>query len=303
MSSPASHDLKGTYVAMVTPFNSEGLDSDGLKANIDWWIAEGVHGLIPSGSAGEFLQLTDDERANLIRLTVQFAAGRVPVVAGTSADSTEEAVRWSKYAESVGASAVMVVAPFYSQPDERELFEHYRTIADAIGLPVMVYNNPSTTGVDIRPSLLAELSRIDNLRYVKESTTDVRRVEEILIRSSGRMQVFAGILAFESFAVGATGWVSVPANVAPRVSAELYELAVVRHDWAAAGQRNRALWPLMALEDETGKYVQVPKEALQMMGRPAGPPRSPRLPLDEETRARLRAILLDMDLVGAAAPA
>lgn len=291
-------ELAGTYVAMVTPFDATGINAPGLRANIDWWISEGVHGLIPSGSTGEFLQLSEDERAGLIEATVRFAAGRVPVVAGASADSTAEAIRWSKFAESVGASAVMVVAPYYSQPDDHELFEHYRAIAEAIGIPVMVYNNPSTTGVDIRPPLLAELSEIDNVRYVKESTTDVRRVQDILIRSDGRMHVFAGILAFESFVVGATGWVSVPANLAPRLSADLYEMAVLKRDWAAAAECNRRLWPLMALEDETGKYVQIPKEGLDLMGRASGGARAPRLPLDRQTRARLETVMQEMKLVG-----
>src|SRR5205823_2100217 len=133
--------------------------------------------------------------------------------------------------------------------------------------------------------------------YVKESTTDVRRVEEILIRTSGRMRVFAGILAYESFLVGATGWVSVPANVAPQLSAELFELAVRRRDLDSAARVNRELWDLMAIEDETGKYVQVAKDGLALLGRPGGRPRLPRLPLSETEREHLRAILGKMHLL------
>jgi 4-hydroxy-tetrahydrodipicolinate synthase len=282
---------------MVTPFGEDGaLDLAGLAENIEWWIAEGVDGLIPSGSAGEFLQLTDEERADLIQRTVEVAAGRVPVVAGTSADSTAEAVAWTRHAESVGADGVMVVAPFYSRPSEDEIMAHYVALGDATALPVMVYNNPETTGVDMRPPLLARLAQHPQLRYVKESTRDVRRVEEILRLTDGRMQVFAGILAFESFQVGATGWVSVPANVVPRESADLYDLAVRKNDPAAASRVNQRIWDLMALEDDTGKYVQIPKAALAMMGRPSGPPRLPRLPLTEAEANRLRVICMDLEI-------
>lgn len=291
-------ELEGTHVAMITPFDEGGgLDISGLKANIDWWIGEGVHGLIPSGSAGEFLQLSDEERADVIRLTVEFAAGRVPVVAGASADATSEAVDWTRYSESVGAAGVMVVTPFYSTPTEEEVIAHFRKVAEATSLPVMIYNNPFTTGIDLTPALLARLSEIPNVRYVKDTSYRVRRVEEILMRTQGRMQVFAGILAYESFLLGATGWVSVPANVAPRLSSELFGLAVRRRDIEAASKVNRALWQLMELEDRTGKYVQIPKAALAAMGRPAGLPRLPRLPLTDDEQAELARILTEMEIV------
>jgi 4-hydroxy-tetrahydrodipicolinate synthase len=283
--------LEGCYVAMITPFTEEGrLDLGGLRELIDFWIGEGVHGLIPSGSTGEFLQLTDEERSDLIRYTVEFAAGRVPVVAGASADWTDEAIAWTRLAESVGASGVMVVAPYYSRPTPAEIIRHYRAIGDATSLPIMVYNNPETTGVDMQPPLLAELSWHPNLRYVKESTRDVRRVEEIIQLSDGRMHVFAGILAHESFLVGATGWVSVPANVVPRLSARMFELDAWEEKPQEAAATNRLIWGLMALEDATGKYVQIPKAALAMMNRPSGSPRPPRLPLTDDESGELRRI-------------
>jgi 4-hydroxy-tetrahydrodipicolinate synthase len=299
-SPPQQTSLEGCFVAMVTPFTDDGrLDLPGLEENVEWWISEGVDGLIPSGSTGEFLQLTDEERADLIRRTVEVAGDRVPVVVGTSADGTAEAIEWTRYAGEVGASGVMVVAPFYSLPTEEEIIAHYVAIGDSTALPVMIYNNPQTTGIDMPPALLARMAAHPQLKYVKESTRDVRRVEEILRLTDGRMNVFAGILAFESFQVGATGWVSVPANVVPRLAAGLYDFTVRRNDPVRGSHINQQLWELMALEDDTGKYVQIPKAALQMMGRPAGHPRLPRLPLTSAEMARLQEICARLDLPSA----
>ena len=264
-----------------------------LRRHVDWLIAEGVHGLIPSGSAGEFLQLTDAEREGLIRVTVEQAAGRVPVVAGATADGTAQAQRWARLAQDVGADGVMVAPPFYSLPTEDEVVRHYEVVAGSTTLPVMAYNNPATTGIDMRPRLIQRLAEIPNVRYVKESTTDVRRVEDIHRRTEGRMTVFAGIHALESFLVGAKGWVSVPANVAPKLSSRLYD-SVVRGDLGTAREISERLWDLMELEAETGKYVQVYKEALALEGDSMGDPRGPRLPLTELERALLRGAMMTL---------
>lgn len=295
-----SKALAGTYIAMITPFSPSGaLDVAGLRENIEWWIAEGVHGLIPSGSAGEFLQLSDEERADLMRITIETAAGRVPVVPGISSDWTAEAKQWALLAQSIGASGVMLSPPFYATPSEDELFAHYRTVAEATSLPIMVYNNPATTGIDMKPPFLERLSEIPTIRYVKESTRDVRRVEDIHRRTQGRLRVFAGIHALESLLVGAVGWVSVPANAAPRLSARLYDAAVHDANLEEARAISDRLWEIMELEDDTGKYVQVYKAALTLMGRPAGPPRLPRLSLAGKELDRLRKSLVAIDAIEA----
>ena len=195
---PSTERLFGTYIAMITPFTPSGeLDAAGLCANIKWWIEEGVHGLIPLGSAGEFQQLTDEERADVITSSVKSAGSRVPVVPGVSSDWTDEAKKWAQFAEKAGATAVMLSPPYYSLPTEDELFSHFKTVAEAIALPIMAYNNPATTGIDMKPPFLERLSAIPNIQYVKESTRDVRRVEDIHRRSNGRIEVFAGIHALE----------------------------------------------------------------------------------------------------------
>lgn len=294
--------FEGTFVALLTPFNAEGkLDDARLRRHVEWMIVEGVHGLIPAGSAGEFLQLTDQEREGLIQITVDQAAGRVPVLAGCSADGTAEAAEWVRLAERVGADGVMVAPPFYSLPTDDEIVHHFEVVAKSMSLPVMAYNNPATTGIDMRPPLIQRLAEIPNVRYVKESTTDVRRVEDIHRRTGGRMSVFAGIHALESFLVGARGWVSVPANVAPRLSSRLYE-SVLNGDLIEARAISDRLWDLMELEADTGKYVQVYKEALALLGDSMGSARSPRLPLTKAERARLAESLVALRMPTNALP-
>jgi 4-hydroxy-tetrahydrodipicolinate synthase len=285
-------DFEGVFVALLTPFTARGeFDEARLRRHVDWLIDQGVHGLIPSGSAGEFLQLSDNERSALIRVTVEQSGGRVPVVAGCTADGTREAQEWVKRSQRAGADGVMVAPPYYSLPTDDEIVHHFELVAGATSLPVMAYNNPATTGIDMRPALLQRLEEIPNVKYVKESTTDVRRVEDIHRRTEGRLKVFSGIHALESFLVGARGWVSVTANVAPQLSARLYESAISR-DLDTARAISDCLWELMELEADTGKYVQVYKEALALEGEPVGPARAPRLPLTEIERERLRAALV-----------
>jgi 4-hydroxy-tetrahydrodipicolinate synthase len=273
------------------------IDVPGLKQDIDWWISEGTHGLIPTGSTGEFSSLDEDEQMLVIETTVRHTANRVPVLAGTGAERTEKAVRLSRFAESVGADALMVVAPYYSLPTEDELFVHYRTIADAVSLPIMIYNNPWTTGVDMKPAFLARLADVDNIRYCKESTFDVRRVRDILRLTRGTMEVFAGYLAYESYPIGATGWVSVTANIAPKLSARLFDATVDQSDYIEGRRLYERLTPLVAYLENVGKYVQIPKQALDWMGLAGGPSRRPRLSLTATEQQELRTILVGLGVL------
>ena len=145
--------FRGTYTVMITPFTPSGeVDVEALRAFVDWQIAQGIHGLIPLGSTGEFLSLDDDEKALVAETVISQAAGRVPVLIGTGAEDTREVVRLSRRAEKLGADGVMIIPPFYSTPTDDELVHHYKTVADAIALPIMVYNNPATANVDLKPA-------------------------------------------------------------------------------------------------------------------------------------------------------
>jgi len=287
---------RGTYTVLITPLTADGsaVDVPALKRLVNWQIERGIHGLIPLGSTGEFLSLTPDERIQVIETVVQESAGRVPVLIGTGAEWTRDAVTLAREAERMGASGVMVIPPFYSSPTEDELFEHYRRIGEAISLPVMLYNNPATANVDLTPQVVARLSRIDNVRYIKESTLEVTRVRDIIELCGERMTVFAGILGYESFWLGAQGWVAVCSNLLPHESARLFELAVDHCDRDGALDLYKKILPIVRWVGGH-RYVAASKAALNIMGLGVGEPRAPRLPLPRNEVDALRA---DLEALG-----
>lgn len=289
--------FRGSFTVMVTPFTEDGrLDEPGLARFVDWQVREGAHGLIPLGSTGEFLSLTRAERRRVGEIVVQAAAGRVPVLIGTAAEWTDEAVALSREAQDIGADGVMIIPPYYCSPTPDEIYAHYRAIAAAISLPIMIYNNPFTSNVDLSAQLVARLSEIDNVSYIKESSGSVPRTAEIIRLCGDRMTVFSGYHPWESYRVGAAGYVSVFSNIAPALSAELYTRTVVDQDFAGSRAIADRIAPLLdALAGDL--YVSATKAALGMIGQPGGPPRAPRLPLPEARRAPLRAVLASLGLV------
>lgn len=271
--------FRGTYTVMITPFTLEGaVDAEALRAFVDWQIGQGIHGLIPLGSTGEFLSLDDDEKVLVAETVITQAAGRVPVLIGTGAEDTREVIRLSRRAETMGADGVMIIPPFYSTPTDDELVHHYRKVAEAISLPIMVYNNPATANVDLTPALVARLAEIDNCLYLKESTLEVTRVRDIIRLCGERMTVFGGILGFESFVEGAEGWVAVASNVAPAAMARIFELVADEDAIRAARELYLAQLPLIQFVGGQA-YVAGTKALLNHMGFSAGAPRPPRLPL------------------------
>ena len=286
--------FRGTYTVTVTGFYQSGaVDLHAMAEFTDWQIREGIHGLIPLGSTGEFLSLSDEERTAVAETMIHAAAGRVPVLIGTGAESTEDVIRYSREAEALGADGVMIIPPFYSTPTEDELFVHYRRVADAISIPIMIYNNPATANIDILPEMVARLSTIDNVTYIKESTLEVTRVRDILDLCGDRMTVFGGILGFESIVEGAAGWVAVGSNVMPGAFAQLFTLTAENQDYDAARKLYRNILPVIRMV-AGHRYVTASKAALAMMGRSMGNPRSPRLPLPEAEHEAIRTILEDL---------
>ena len=271
--------FRGTFTVTITPFDADGaLDLPALARFVEWQISQGIHGLIPLGSTGEFLSLSPEETTGVIETVVRTAAGRVPVLIGTGAEDTREVVRRSREAERLGADGVMIIPPFYSTPSEDELYHHYRTAADAIGIPVMIYNNPAVTNVDLTPPIVARLATIEGCRYIKESTLDITRVRDIIRLCGDRLTVFGGVLGFESFVSGAQGWVAVASNVAPAPMARLFELVV--NEGRIPEARALYLHWLPVIEAVFGPlFVGGTKSLLTHMGFGAGAPRPPRLPL------------------------
>lgn len=283
--------FRGVFTVMITPLDTQGaVDLAALAAFTDWQIREGIHGLIPLGSTGEFLSLSDEEWEGVARTVIETAAGRVPVLLGAGAEDTREAVRLARKAQELGADGVMVIPPFYSTPTDDELVAHYQAIAEAISIPVMVYNNPATANVDLKPELLARIARIEGCDYVKESTLEVTRVRDIIRLAGDDMTVFGGILGFESFVMGAAGWVAVASNVAPAAMARIFTLAADEKKYDEA----RALYLewLPIIQAVGGQaYVAGSKSLLNHMGFSAGAPLPPRLPLPPADDAAMKALV------------
>ncbi len=289
--------FRGTFTVTVTPFTADGrkVEVPVLRDFIDWQIEQGAHGLIPVASTGEFLSLTDEERRLVASTVINQANNRVPVLIGTGAESTWDVVRFSREAEELGADGVLIIPPFYSTPTDDELYQHYQTIGESISIPVMLYNNPATSNIDISPQQVAQLSEIENVSYIKESTLDATRVRDILRLSDQRMAVFGGIMGYESFLNGAVGWTAVGSNLMPGAFSDMYRHCVESVDLESAKNLYRRILPVIDLVGQH-RYVSATKHALTLMGLPVGPPRPPRLPVSGNDLAWVERTVRDLEL-------
>ena len=285
----------GIFAATVTPMSSaEDVDYDAIGPLADRLIAAGVAGLVPCGGTGEFSALSSEERREVTRAFIEAAGGRVPVIPHTGALSTRETIDLTVRAEALGAAAAMVVPPFYDPLSWRELYAHYEAVAKAVRIPIVLYNMPGSTKVDLRPEQAAELAGIDGIRYIKDSSGNLSTVARLLDRFGDRISLMNGAdsLAFHAFALGAKSAVWGAANLAPRACVELHRAVVIDDDIARGRDLWRRLWPVTdALETPGIGYAAAVKYGCEVVGHPAGPPRRPILPLDDAFRARLDAVL------------
>ena len=284
----------GVFTALVTPMKANGdVHLAKLERFVEHQISQGIHGLIPLGSTGEFYALTPQERQQVLETTLAAAAGRVPVVAGANAASTREVVAFARQAEQLGCAGVLLAAPYYSLPTPDELFQHFRSVNDAIGIPIMLYNYPGRTGVDMSPEFIASLTALENVRYVKESSGEMARMTTLMRLCGDRLSVFCGCdtIALESFMIGAPGWVGGVANVLPASHAKLYELSVVKKDYVAARKLFFEMLPTLEMMEGGGKYTQWVKAACAILGRDVGTPRQPLCAATKAEYAPLRQAL------------
>jgi 4-hydroxy-tetrahydrodipicolinate synthase len=269
--------FEGVYVAMVTPFtDAYEVDYNRLRELCDRLISGGVDGLVPTGSLGEYATLSGEERAKVVETVIDAAAGRVPVVVGTAAPSTEQAVGWVRHAKAAGAAGVMALPPINYKPLRHEVVAHYEALSE-VGLPIVAYNNPHDYKVDLTPDFLAELSRIENIVAVKEFSGDIRRIHDILEKTGLEVMVGVDDLAMEGPLFGATGWISGVPNALPQEGAELFRLAR-EGKLKEALPLYRRLLPLFHY-DASPQLVQSIKYMMELSGFPVGPTRPPRLPL------------------------
>ena len=289
MSDPEIH---GIIAYPVTPFAGEGIDTQRLAALVDRLVSARVHAIAPLGSTGELAYLEEPEFDSVVDTTISTVAGRVPVIVGVSDVTTAKTIRRAKYAQQAGADAVMILPVSYWKLTEREIVQHYRSIGDAIGIPIMAYNNPATSGVDMRPELLVRMfETIDSVTMVKESTGDLTRMQRITELSGGRLPFYNGSnpLVLEALLAGASGWCTAAPCLRPGPVIALYE-AVFAGDTDRAEELYEELLPLLSFIVSKGLPTAV-KSGLDILGEPAGVPRPPLLPLDSDDRARLESIL------------
>ena len=295
--------FRGSYTVMLTPFTEDGsaVDEKALRRFVDWQIDNGVPGLIALGSTGEFLSVTREERTQIISAVVEQSAGRVPVLAGTMNAHTPTAVEYSKEAEELGADGLMIISPYYYTPTEDEIFAYYAAISEAISIPIMLYNNPFAAKVDLSPALVARMTKsLENIRYIKESSGDLTRVQTIRELTDDVMTVFASIY-YEGFLLGSKGWVSPQGNYLPRQSADFFNFMFEgrmeeAHRLAKIFQ---AIDSTQAEGHPTYGHQDYGKVLCRMVGQPIGEVRPPHMPirkLGEEGRnkiARLQKLLED----------
>jgi 1-pyrroline-4-hydroxy-2-carboxylate deaminase len=278
----------GIIPAVVVPFApDDSIDLDALRANLRHLIDGGVHGLVVNGTMGEAGSLSDEERGLVIDTALEVADGRLPVTVGVSSASTAASARYADKARTAGAHAVMCLPPVLYRGTPEELVAHFAAVAGAAGLPVMAYNNPEASGMDLAPETIAEIgAAVPGVAAVKECSGDARRIAALVGATELEILVGGDDWALEGFAAGATGWVSGVANVAPAECVELFD-AVDDGRLAEARELYQRLLPLGRL-DMTPWLVQYFKGAMDAVGLTGGPTRPPRLPLGEEQQKLLR---------------
>jgi 4-hydroxy-tetrahydrodipicolinate synthase len=281
--------LSGVLVALATPFAADGsVDVSTLRALVDRTIDGGVHGVVACGSTGESSALTGDERRLVVEIVVDQAAHRVPVIAQTGSTSTAEAIELTRHAQSVGADVVMPVAPFYEALSLAETTNYLRRVASSVEIPVMLYNLPAATGVDLSPDTVAALAReVENIRYIKNTTPDMAQAAQLIHHYGDLVGTFIGwdSLILSSLVSGAAGVMAGTANVVPAEIVAVYD-AVRSGDLDAAREAWARVYPLLDAALSVN-FIAAVKVGLDAVGFPAGSPREPVLPLDPEDATRI----------------
>ncbi|WP_445503956.1 4-hydroxy-tetrahydrodipicolinate synthase [Microvirga sp. G4-2] len=291
--------FSGSITALVTPFKDGAVDEAAFRAFINWQIEQGTHGLVPVGTTGESPTLSHKEHDRVIEICVDEVKGRVPVIAGAGSNSTEEAIGFSKHAEKVGADAVLIVTPYYNKPTQEGLYQHFKAINDAIGIPIIIYNIPGRSVIDMSVETMARLYELKNIVGVKDATANLARASlqrqamgPDFIQLSGEDATALGFMAH-----GGHGCISVTSNVAPRLCAEMQE-SCLKGDYATALKIQDRLMPLhnnLFLETNPSPV----KYAASVLGLMKDDVRLPLIPVSEGTKQAVRSAMVHAGLINA----
>ena len=289
--------FKGSIVAIVTPFKNDKLDEKALSDLIEWHIAEGTNAIVPCGTTGESATLNYDEHYRVIELTIQVVNKRVPVIAGTGANSTSETIMMTGKAKKLGADGALLVVPYYNKPTQEGLYRHYKAIAEEVDIPIVLYNVPGRTALNMLPQTVARLAEIKNIVAIKEATGDMAQASEILRLCSNKLAVLSGddFTTFSLMALGGKGTISVSANVAPKDVSEMCK-ALEEGNFDQARKLHFKLEPL-----NKGMFIETNpisvKTALSLMGKIQEEIRLPLCPMSSDNKDKLKNIIKNYGLI------
>lgn len=295
---PQPAQLKGSMTALVTPFRDGRVDEDAFRSLVSWQIAEGTQALVPVGTTGESPTLSHAEHHRVVELCIQEAKGQVPVIAGAGSNNTAEAIDLARHAEKSGADAVLVVTPYYNKPTQEGMYLHFKAINDAIGIPIIVYNIPPRSVVDLSVDMMKRLFELKNIAGVKDATGNLARVsQQRFAMGDGFIQLSGEDMTALAFnAAGGVGCISVVANVAPKLCAQM-QAATLAGDYAKALEIQDRLVPLHeAIFKEPG--VAGAKYGLSLLGKIRDEVRMPLLSVTEGTRGVIRAAMIHAGVIG-----
>jgi 4-hydroxy-tetrahydrodipicolinate synthase len=293
----AKLSFRGSFTALVTPFKNGNLDETAFRNLVDWQIAEGTNGLVPVGTTGESPTLSHHEHKCVVEWCVDQAKGRVPVIAGAGSNSTQEAIELARHAEKAGADAALIVTPYYNKPTQEGLYHHFKAINDAVGIPILIYNIPGRSVIDMSVDTMKRLFELKNIAGVKDATANMVRVSQQRAEIGPHFNQMSGedSTALGFMAHGGHGCISVTSNVAPRLCSE-FQGACLRGDYVTALSFQDKLMPLhIALFIETNPSPA--KYALSLLGRCAETVRLPLVPLSDKTKAAVREAMVHAGLV------
>ena len=290
--------FRGAFVAIVTPFIDGKIDEQGLKDLIEMQIAGGTHGIVPCGTTGESATMSHAEHHRVVELTIETVNGRVPVLAGTGSNSTSETIELTRHAKEAGAAGALVITPYYNKPSQEGLYQHFKAVAEAVDIPMILYNVPSRTSIDMVAATVARCAEIKNIVGIKEATADMNRACDVIRQCPDDFAVMSGddFTCMALVLLGGTGVISVTSNVNPKGMSDLMNAALAG-DVAGARKVQYQLFPLMqAMFFDTNPVPA--KKALELMGKiKSGVPRQPLWTIDDDALARLIPVLKDQCLI------